>query len=84
MFENLSIEQLVQLPVLAGLVWYFALSSSKKIDALSSKVDDLAKQFSDFRVEFAELRTRVMGNGLTKALDELKNDFEKCKELHQK
>jgi len=84
MFENLSIEQLVQLPVLAGLVWFFALNSSKKIDLLSQKVDDLAKQLSDFRVEFTELKTRVMGNGLSKALDELKSDFEKCKEQHQK
>ena len=84
MFENLSIEQLVQLPVLAGLVWYFALNSGKKIDALSQKVDDLSKQLNDFRVEFTELKTRVLGNGLSKALDELKSEFEKCKEQHQK
>jgi len=84
MFENLSIEQLVQLPVLAGLVWYFAVNSSKKIDVLSQKVDDLAKELNDFRIEFTELKTRVMGNGLTKALDELKSDFEKCKEQHLK
>jgi hypothetical protein len=84
MFENLSIEQLVQLPVLAGLVWFFALNSSKKIDLLSQKVDDLAKELNDFRIEFTELKTRVMGNGLSKALDELKSDFERCKEMHQK
>ena len=84
MFENLSIEQLVQLPVLAGLVWYFAINSSKKIDLLSQKVDDLAKELNDFRIEFTELKTRVTGNGLFKAVDELKNEFEKCKEAHQK
>ena len=84
MFENLSIEQLVQLPVLAGLVWFFALNSSKKIDLLSQKVDDLAKELNDFRIEFTELKTRVMGNGLSKALDELKTDFEKCREQHMK
>ena len=71
--EQLPFEQIIQLPIYAGLLWYFTIRINTKLDKLADDVYEL-------RERLIRLEDRVQGNGLKKQLEDLKIEFEKCRE----